>query len=56
MLKTCDFVGLSNTAIPTTLGGSITTLLPIVAIILRQQLAYLSDLDHGCVYTAPNKS
>jgi hypothetical protein len=44
MLKTCDFVDFSNTlasdtAIPTTLGGSTTTLPPIVAVILRQQLA-----------------
>jgi hypothetical protein len=40
-LKTCDFIDISNTAIPTTLGGSTTTSLPIVDTILRQQLDYV---------------
>jgi hypothetical protein len=43
MLKTCNFIDISNTlasdmAIPTTIGGSITTSPPIVAAILRHQL------------------
>jgi hypothetical protein len=40
-LKTCDFVDISNTTIPTALGGSTTTLPPIVVVILRQQLDYV---------------
>jgi hypothetical protein len=40
-LKTCDFINISNTAIPTTLGGSTTTSPPIVIVILRQQLDYI---------------
>jgi hypothetical protein len=52
-LKTCDFIDISNTMIPTTLGGSTTTLSPIVAMILRQQLIYLyGHADHA----APDKS
>jgi hypothetical protein len=39
-LKTCDFVDISNAMIPTALGGSTTTLPPIVDTILRQQLDY----------------
>jgi hypothetical protein len=49
--KTCDFVDISNMAIPTTLGGSTTTLPPIVDMILRQQLDYVI-VD----YAAPDKS
>jgi hypothetical protein len=49
MLKTYDFVDISNTAIPTALGGSTTTSPPIV--ILRQQLDY-GRADRA----APNKS
>jgi hypothetical protein len=41
MLKICDFIDISNTALPTTLGGSTTTLPPIVDTILRQQLDYV---------------
>jgi hypothetical protein len=40
-LKTYDFVNISNTTIPTALGGSITTSPPIVIVILRQQLDYV---------------
>jgi hypothetical protein len=40
-LKTYDFIDISNTAIPTTLGGSTTTSPPIVIVILRQQLDYV---------------
>jgi hypothetical protein len=40
-LKTCDFVDISNTVIPTALGGSTTTSPPIVIVILRQQLDYV---------------
>jgi hypothetical protein len=41
ILKTCDFINISNTAIPTTLGGLKTTSPPIVVVILRQQLDYI---------------
>jgi hypothetical protein len=41
ILKTCDFIDISNTAIPTALGGSTTTSPPIVIVILRQQLDYV---------------
>jgi hypothetical protein len=41
ILKTCDFVDISNTAIPTTLGGSTTTSPPIVVVILRHKLDYV---------------
>jgi hypothetical protein len=40
-LKTCDFVDISKTIIPTALGGSTTTSPPIVVVILRQQLDYV---------------
>jgi hypothetical protein len=40
-LKTCDFIDINNTAIPTTLGGSTTTSPPIVIVILRQELDYV---------------
>jgi hypothetical protein len=47
----------NNTAIPITLGGSTTSSHPIVALILRQHLAYLYiHLDHGRVYAAPDKN
>jgi hypothetical protein len=58
-LKTCDFVGISNTAIPTALGGSTTTSPPIVAAILRQQHAASTPVrcvDFGRVYATPDKS
>jgi hypothetical protein len=55
-LKTCDFVGISNTAIPTALGGSTTTSSPIVIVILRQQLDYVI-IDYDRVdRVAPDKS
>jgi hypothetical protein len=50
-LKTCDFVDISNTAISTALGGSTTASLPIVIVILRQQLDYVI-ID----YAVPTKS
>jgi hypothetical protein len=56
MLKTCDFVDINYTAIPTMLEGSTTTLPPIVVVIIRQQLTYLYIVDYGHVYAAPNKS
>jgi hypothetical protein len=52
IFKTYDFVDISNATIPTTLGGSTTASPPIVVVTLRQQLAYLYDLD----YAAPDKS
>jgi hypothetical protein len=53
-LKTCDFIDISNTTIPTAFGGSTTASSPIVAMILRQQLA---DLDYGHAdHAAPDKS
>jgi hypothetical protein len=56
ILKTYDFGDISNTAIPTALGGSTTASPPIVIVILRQQLDYVyfdyDRVDHG----APNKS
>jgi hypothetical protein len=39
--KTYDFVDISNTTIPTVLGGSTTTSPPIVIVILQQQLDYV---------------
>jgi hypothetical protein len=54
--ENCDFIDISNTAIPTTLGGSTTTSPPIVIVILRQQLDYdivnYGQADHA----APDKS
>jgi hypothetical protein len=41
ILKTYDFVDISNATIPTALGGSTTTSPPIVDTILRQQLDYV---------------
>jgi hypothetical protein len=40
-LKTRDFIDINNATIPTALGGSTTTLPPIVIMILRQQLDYV---------------
>jgi hypothetical protein len=54
--KTCDFIGISNAVIPTTLGGSKTTSPPIVDTILRQQLDYII-IDYGRADRgAPDKS
>jgi hypothetical protein len=52
ILKTYDFVDISNTAIPTALGGSTTTLPPIVVAILRQQLDYVI-IDYAALTTWP---
>jgi hypothetical protein len=41
ILKTCDFIDISNAMIPTALGGSTTASPPIVIAILRQQLDYI---------------
>jgi hypothetical protein len=41
ILKTYDFVDISDATIPTALGGSTTTSPPIVVVILRQQLDYV---------------
>jgi hypothetical protein len=41
ILKAYNFIDISNTVIPTALGGSTTTLPPIVIVILRQQLDYV---------------
>jgi hypothetical protein len=41
ILKTCDFIDISNATIPTTLGGSTTTSPSIVVVILRHQLDYV---------------
>jgi hypothetical protein len=55
-LKTCDFIDISNTAIPKALGGSTTTSPPIVVVILRQQLDYII-VDYGRAdHAAPDKS
>jgi hypothetical protein len=57
ILKTCDFIDISKTVIPTALGGSTTTSPPIVVVILRQQLAYLYIIDYGHADRgAPDKS
>jgi hypothetical protein len=50
ILKTCDFVDISNATIPTTLGGSTTTSPPIVDTILRQQLDYVI-VDYAALTT-----
>jgi hypothetical protein len=47
ILKTYDFVDISNTTIPTMLRASTTTSPPIVVVILRQQLNYLYIVDYG---------
>jgi hypothetical protein len=41
ILKTYNFIDISNATIPITLGGSTTTSPPIVIVILRQQLDYV---------------
>jgi hypothetical protein len=41
ILKTYDFVDISNATIPTALGGSTTTSPPIKIVILWQQLDYV---------------
>jgi hypothetical protein len=41
MLKTYNFIDISNATIPTALRGSITTSPPIVIVVLRQQLDYV---------------
>jgi hypothetical protein len=41
ILKTYNFVDISNATIPTALGGSTTTSPPIVVMILRKQLHYV---------------
>jgi hypothetical protein len=46
MLKTYDFVDISNATISTVLGGSTTASPPIVVVILRQQLDYVI-VDYG---------
>jgi hypothetical protein len=51
ILKTCDFIDISNAMIPTALGGSTTTSPPIVVVILRQQLAYLYIIDYAAPTT-----
>jgi hypothetical protein len=56
ILKTYDFVDISNAIIPTMLGGSTTTSPPIVVVILRQQLAYLYIIDYDRDYAGPDKS
>jgi hypothetical protein len=50
ILKTYDFVGISNTVITTTLGGSTTTLPLIVIVILRQRLDYII-VDYAALTT-----
>jgi hypothetical protein len=44
-LKTCNFIDINNSTIPTALGGSTTTSPPIVVVIPRHQLAGLYDHD-----------
>jgi hypothetical protein len=57
ILKTYNFVDISNSTIPPALGGSTTTSPPIVAAILRQQLTSLYINDYGRADDgAPNKS
>jgi hypothetical protein len=55
ILKTRDFLDISNAKILTTLGGSTTTSPPIVDTILRQQLNYVI-IDYSRVDAAPDKS
>jgi hypothetical protein len=56
ILKTCDFVDISNATIPTTLGGSTTTSPPIVVVILRQQLDYVIIDYNRADHAAPIKA
>jgi hypothetical protein len=54
ILKTYNFVDISNATIPTALGDSTTTLPPIVVVILQQQL---DIVDYGRAdHAAPDKS
>jgi hypothetical protein len=56
ILKTCDFINISNATIPIAPGGSTTTSPPIVDTILRQQLDYVI-IDYGRADRgAPDKS
>jgi hypothetical protein len=55
-VSTYDFVDISNTVIPTALGGSTTTLPLIMVVILRQQLAYLYNIDYGRDHATPDES
>jgi hypothetical protein len=56
ILKTYDFVDISNATISTALGGSTTTSPPIVDTILRPQLDYVI-IDYGRADRgAPDKS
>jgi hypothetical protein len=56
ILKTWDFVDISNATIPTALRSSTTTSPPIVIMILRQQLDYvIVDYGRGD-HAAPDKS
>jgi hypothetical protein len=50
ILKTCDFIDISNAMIPTMRRGSITALPPIVIVILRQQLDYVI-IDYAALTT-----
>jgi hypothetical protein len=55
-LKTCNFVDISNTAIPIALRGSTTTSTPIEIVILWQQLDYVI-VDYGLAdHAAPDKA
>jgi hypothetical protein len=54
ILKTYNFVDISNAMIPTALGGSTTTSPPIVVVILQQQL---DIVDYGRAdHATPDKS
>jgi hypothetical protein len=56
ILKTCDFIDISNATIPTALGGLTTTSPPIVVVIIRHQLDYVI-IDYGRADDgAPDKS
>jgi hypothetical protein len=57
IVKTYDFVDISNATISTALGGSTTTSPPIVVVILRQQLDYIFVyFDYGRAdHAAPDK-
>jgi hypothetical protein len=55
-LKTYDFIDISNATIPTALGGSTTTLPPIVDTIIRQQLDYVIIYYGRADRGAPDKS
>jgi hypothetical protein len=56
-IKIYNFVDISSTTIPTTLGGSTRASPPIVVVILRQYLSYLYIVDYGRAdHAAPDKS